>query len=279
MKAKKILSVLSALLIATTFTACGKADALKEETTTKEEITVKVGVVGEANEMWNPVIEELDKEGINIELISFTDYATPNRALADGETDLNAFQHYAYLNNEIKNNGYKITSIGDTFISAMNIYSDKVSEVGEIGEGGKIAIPNDATNGGRALKVLEAAGLIEIDPSAGDSPEKSNIISNPLNLELVEVDAANVYALLPDVTAAIINCNYALDNGLHPGEDSIFQDNVSYYEGKSYVNLIAARTEDANNETYLKIVQSYQSEAVKEVYADTFKGAYVPAWE
>lgn len=279
MKAKKILSVLSALLIATTFTACGKADAVKEETTTKEEITVKVGVVGEANEMWNPVIEELDKEGINIELISFTDYATPNRALADGETDLNAFQHYAYLNNEIKNNGYKITSIGDTFISAMNIYSDKVSEVGEIGEGGKIAIPNDATNGGRALKVLEAAGLIEIDPSAGDSPEKSNIISNPLNLELVEVDAANVYALLPDVTAAIINCNYALDNGLHPGEDSIFQDNVSYYEGKSYVNLIAARTEDANNETYLKIVQSYQSEAVKEVYADTFKGAYVPAWE
>ncbi|MGD9566932.1 MAG: MetQ/NlpA family ABC transporter substrate-binding protein [Sedimentibacter sp.] len=279
MKAKKVLSVLSALLIATTFTACGNSNAVKEEITAKEEITVKVGVVGEVNEMWNPVIEELGREGINIELISFTDYTTPNRALADGETDLNAFQHYAYLNNEIKNNGYKITSIGDTFISAMNIYSDKVSEVGEIGEGSKIAIPNDATNGGRALKVLEAAGLIEIDPNAGDSPEKSNIVSNPLNLELVEVDAANVYALLPDVTAAVINCNYALDNGLHPGEDSIFQDSVSYYEGKSYINLIATRTEDANNETYLKIVQSYQSEAVKEVYADTFKGAYVPAWE
>lgn len=279
MKAKRIISVLSALLIATTFTACGNSNAVKEEAAAKEEITVKVGVVGEANEMWNPVIEELGKEGINVELISFTDYTTPNRALADGETDLNAFQHYAYLNNEIKNNGYKITSIGDTFISAMNIYSDKVSAVSEIGEGSKIAIPNDATNGGRALKVLEAAKLIEIDPNAGDSPEKSNITSNPLNLELVEVDAANVYALLPDVTAAVINCNYALDNGLHPGEDSIFQDNVSFYEGKSYVNLIAARTEDANNETYLKIVQAYQSEAVKEVYADTFKGAYVPAWE
>lgn len=279
MKAKKILSVLSALLIATAFTACGNSNAVKEEATDKEEITVKVGVVGEANEMWNPVIEELGKEGINIELISFTDYSTPNRALADGETDLNAFQHYAYLNNEIKNNGYKITAIGDTFISAMNIYSDKVSAVSEISEGSKIAIPNDATNGGRALKVLEAAKLIEIDPNAGDSPEKSNIVSNPLNLELVEVDAANVYALLPDVTAAVINCNYALDNGLHPGEDSIFQDNVSFYEGKSYVNLIAAKTEDANNETYLKIVQSYQSEAVKEVYADTFKGAYVPAWK
>lgn len=273
MKAKKILSILSALLIAAAFTACGNSNVVKEET------TVKVGVVGESNEMWNPVIEEMAKEGINIELISFTDYTTPNRALADGETDLNAFQHYAYLNNEIKNNGYEITSIGDTFISAMNIYSDKVSDVSEIGEGSKIAIPNDATNGGRALKVLEAAKLIEIDANAGDSPEKSDVTSNPLNLELVEVDAANVYALLPDVTAAVINCNYALDNGLHPGEDSIFQDNVGYYEGKSYVNLIAARTEDANNETYLKIVQAYQSEAVKGIYADIFKGAYVPAWE
>ncbi|MEL7648825.1 MAG: MetQ/NlpA family ABC transporter substrate-binding protein [Sedimentibacter sp.] len=277
MKKKKILSILLALSIAATFTACGKSNAdVKEET---KATTVKVGVVGEANEMWNPVIEEMAKEGINIELISFTDYATPNRALADGETDLNAFQHYAYLNKEIENNGYKITSIGDTFISAMNIYSDKVASVSEIGQGAKIAVPNDATNEGRALKILEAAKFIEIDASAGDSPELGDITSNPLNIEFVEVDAANVYALLPDVTAAVINCNYALDNGLNPGEDSIFQDNVSYYSGKSYVNLIAAREEDANNETYLKIVEAYHSDAVKAIYEDTFKGAYVPAWE
>ncbi|MEL7605802.1 MAG: MetQ/NlpA family ABC transporter substrate-binding protein [Sedimentibacter saalensis] len=277
MKNKKILSILLALTITATFTACGKSNAdVKEDTSTT---TVKVGVVGESNEMWTPVIEEMAKEGINVELISFTDYATPNRALSDGETDLNAFQHYAYLNKEIENNGYEITAIGDTFISAMNIYSDKVSSVSEIAEGAKIAVPNDATNEGRALKILEAAKLIEIDVNAGDSPELGDITQNPLNIEFVEVDAANVYALLPDVTAAVINCNYALDNGLNPGEDSIFQDNVSYYSGNSYVNLIAARTEDANNETYLKIVEAYQSDAVKVIYADTFKGAYIPAWK
>ena len=274
MKTKKTVLILAALLITTTFTACGNSNVDK-----KEETTVKVGVVGESNEMWVPVIEEMGKEGINIELISFTDYTTPNKALANGDTDLNAFQHYAYLNSEIKNNGYEITSIGDTFISAMNIYSDKVSDVSEIGEGAKIAVPNDATNEGRALKIIEAANLIELDAEAGDSPEVSDITSNPLNLEFVEVDAGNVYALLPDVTAAVINCNYALDNGLYPGEDSIFQDSVSYYEGKSYVNLIAARTTEADNEVFLRIVQAYQSEAVKEIYADTFKGAYVPAWE
>lgn len=281
MKAKKILSVLTALLVAAAVTACGSSQTDNAGTGNKEETTttVKVGVVGESNEMWDPVIEEMKKEGINIELISFTDYGTPNRALDNGETDLNAFQHYAYLNGEVKSHGYDITSIGDTFISAMNIYSDKVSTVNEIGQGGKIAVPNDATNEGRALKIVEAAGLIEIDPEAGDSPELKDIVSNPLNLEFVEVDAGNVYALLPDVTAAVINCNYALDFGLNPGKDAIFQDSVSFYYGKSYVNLIAARTEDKDNEVYKKIVKAYQSDAVKEVYDTTFKGSYLPAWE
>jgi D-methionine transport system substrate-binding protein len=274
MKKRNFIAALLSVLILTTATACGnskKAD--------KDKNVVKVGVVGEANEMWDPVIEELAKEGIEIKLIPFTDYATPNRALNDGETDLNAFQHHAYLNDEVKNNGYKIEAIGDTFISAMNIYSDKLSNVSEIGQGAKIAIPNDATNGGRALKVLEAAGLIKLDPEAGDSPERSDIRENKLNLELVEVDAANVYSLLPDVAAAVINCNYALDNGLNPAKDSIFQDDVNIYSGKSYVNLIAARSEDANNETYLKIVKAYQSEAVEEVFANEFKGAYLAAWK
>lgn len=269
----KVLTIALVMLVSILATACGS----KEET--GKDTTVKIGVVGEANEMWDPVIEELKEEGINIELVVFTDYTTPNKALNDGDTDLNAFQHYAYLNSEIENNGYQLTSIGDTFISAMNIYSNKVKDVSEITDGAKIAVPNDATNEGRALKILEAAGLIKLNPDAGDSPKKTDITENPLNIELVEVDAANVYALLPDVTAAVINCNYALDNGLNPGEDSIFQDNVSFYSGKSYVNLIAARTEDAENETYKKIVEAYQTDAVKAVYADAFKGAYIAAWD
>ncbi|WP_455716585.1 MetQ/NlpA family ABC transporter substrate-binding protein [Anaerosporobacter sp.] len=271
-KRLKVLTIALVMVVSILATACGK----KEES---GKGTVKIGVVGEANEMWDPVIEELKKEDINIELVVFTDYTTPNKALNDGDTDLNAFQHYAYLNSEVEDNGYKLTAIGDTFISAMNIYSNKIKDVSEITDGAKIAIPNDATNGGRALKILEAAGLIKLNPDAGDSPEKADITENPLNIELVEVDAANIYALLPDVTAGVINCNYALDNGLNPGEDSIFQDNVSIYAGKSYVNLIAARTEDADNEIYKKIVEAYQTEAVKAVYADEFKGAYIAAWD
>ncbi len=255
------------------------AGCAKKEDANKGNTVVKVGVVGESNEMWTPVIEELKKEGIEIQLVSFTEYSTPNAALDGGEVDLNAFQHYAYLNKEKENYGYKIDSIGDTFISAMNIYSKKITNLSEIKEGDKVAVPNDATNGGRALKVLEAAALIELNPDAGDSPEVKDITANPFNLELVEVDAANVYALLPDVTIAVINCNYALDNGLNPGEDALFQDSVSIYAGKNYVNLIAARSEDLDNEVFKKVVAAYQSDAVKEVYADTFKGSYLAAWE
>lgn len=275
MKEKKIISILTLIALLAAFTACSNSgDAEKNETT-----TVTVGVVGESNEMWEPVIEKLANEGIEIKLVSFTDYGTPNRALNNGETDLNAFQHHAYLNGEIKDNGYEIQAIGDTFISAMNIYSNKVKSIDEIGENAKIAVPNDATNEGRALKVLEAAGLIELSKESGDAPEITDIVSNPLNIEFVEVDAANVYAVLPDVEAGVINCNYALDNGLNPGEDSIFQDDVSIYSGKSYINLIAARTKDADNEVFKKIVAEYQSEAVEEIYKTTFKGAYLPAWK
>jgi D-methionine transport system substrate-binding protein len=218
------------------------------------------------------------KQGVTIQLVEFSDYTTPNAALNNGEVDLDAFQHYAYLNKEIKSYGYNITAIGDTFISAMDIYSNSLKDVSQVKAGDKVAVPNDATNEGRALKILEAAKLITLNPSAGDSPEVSDITSNPKNLQLVEVDAANVYALLPDVAIAVINCNYALDNGLNPGKDGIFQDNVSIYSGNNYVNLIAARTSDANNEIYKKIVAAYQTDAVKAVFADTFKGAYVAAW-
>ena len=275
MKKRKKIKITAIL---TTLAMIGLLTGCKEK---KEEVNnvVKVGVVGESNEMWDPVIESMKQEGITVELISFSDYTTPNKALDGGEVDLNAFQHYAYFNSEVENNGYQLISLGDTYISAMNIYSNAVSNVSEIKEGDKIAVPNDITNEGRALKVLEAAGLIEIDKAAGDSPEVTDITGNPLNIEFVEVDAANVYALLPDVTAAVINCDYALDNGLNPNEDAIFQDDVSYYEGNNFVNLIAARSEDKENEIYQKIVKAYQTEAVEEIFNGVFKGAYKAAWK
>lgn len=285
MKIRKTLLFVLTLALSLSLAACGGGTAPAGSAagstagSSQQGTTVKVGVVGEANEMWDPVIEAEAKEGIDIKLVTFTDYSTPNQALNDGQVDLNAFQHHAFLNQEVQEKGYKIASIGDTFISAMNIYSDKIKDVGEIKAGDKIAVPNDATNEGRALKVLQAAGLIKVDPSAGDSPEVKDITENSLNLKLEEVDAANVYSLLPDVAAAVINCNYALDNGLNPGKDAIFQDDVGFYSGDSYINLIAARTQDADNEVYKKIVKAYQSDAVKKVYADAFKGSYIAAWD
>ncbi|TKZ34523.1 MetQ/NlpA family ABC transporter substrate-binding protein [Brachyspira catarrhinii] len=248
--------------------------------TNKDSITVKIGHVGESDRaIWKPVQEKLSKEGINVELVSFADYSIPNQALNDGDIDLNAFQHHAYFYNETNTKGYNLSVLGVTFISAMNIYSQKISNVSEVKNGDKVAIPNDPSNGGRALKVLQAAGLIKLKDNAPNNPEISDIAENPLNLDIVEVEAGSIYSLLPDVACAVINCNYALDFGLNPGKDFIFQDNPKIYDNNMYVNLIAARTEDKDNEVYKKIADAYHSPEVEKVYAEEFKGAYLPAWK
>ena len=270
----KKISIKRVLFILVIFTAIFFAACFKN----KDSITVKIGFVGESDMViWKPVQEKLSKEGINLEFISFADYI-PNQALNDGEIDLNAFQHHAYLNDEVSNKGYDIVAIADTYISAMNIYSQKISNVNEIKRGDKIAIPNNPSNKGRALKVLQAAGLIKLKDNAPDNPEISDIAENSLDLDIVEVEAASIYGFLPDVACAIINCNFALDFGLNPGKDFIFQDNPRIYDNNMYVNLIAARTEDKDNEIYKKIVDAYHSPEVEKVYAEDFKGAYIAVW-
>ena len=270
----KKISIKRVLFILVIFTAIFFAACSKN----KDSITVKIGFVGESDMViWKPVQEKLSKEGINLELISFADYI-PNQALNDGEIDLNAFQHHAYLNDEVSNKGYDIVAIADTYISAMNIYSQKISNVNEIKRGDKIAIPNDPSNGGRALKVLEAAGLIKLKDKSVANPIVKDIIDNPLNLEIIEVDAGSIYRLLPDVACAVINCNFALSFGLNPSQDAIFQDNPTNYSGNGYINIIVARTEDKDNEILKKIVNTYQSDEVKEIYANDFKGALIAVW-
>ena len=269
---KKVLFILLVVLTAIFIASCSN--------TNKDSITVKIGHVGESDRaIWKPVQEKLSKEGINVELVSFADYSIPNQALNDGDIDLNAFQHHAYFYNETNTKGYNLSILGVTFISAMNIYSQKISNVSEVKNRDKVAIPNDPSNGGRALKVLQAAGLIKLKDNAPDNPEVSDIGENPLNLDIVEVEAGSIYSLLPDVACAVINCNYALDFGLNPGADFIFQDNPRIYDNNMYVNLIAARTEDKDNEIYKKIADAYHSPEVEKVYAEEFKGAYLPAWK
>ncbi|MDR0221195.1 MAG: hypothetical protein LBI54_07330 [Lachnospiraceae bacterium] len=290
-KTKKLLSLfISATLATLLLAACGSSDsgqtgtdtpAAPAQTATEERVDVRIGITGEAeNDIWAPVIAEVAKEGIDIEIINFADYTLLNGALNDGELDLNAFQHYAFLNNQIADNGYKIVSIGDTYISAMCIYSDKIKSVSELKQNDKVAIPNDTVNLGRALSVAQGAGIITLNgPANGTTYEIEDIATNRLNIEFVQVDAAQIPALLPDVAAGIINGNYAVDFGLSPQNDSIFFDDVAFYPDNRYVNNITAREADKDNPVYLRIVKAYQSEAVEQVYKDKFDGSYLPGWK
>ena len=245
-----------------------------------EDNVVRVGFYADAHyQIWNPIASNLAKEGIILELVSFANTRMPNQALNNGDIDLNAFQHHAYFNDEVKNNGYDIVPIADTFIVVMNIYSQKISNVSELKKGDKVAIPNDPSNEGRALKVLESAGLIKVRSEVGDSPTLSDIIENPLNLDIISVEIGSVPSYLPEVACAVINAHVAIDFGLNHGSDYIFQDNPSIYSGNAFVNLIAARTEDKDKEIYKKIIKAYQSEAVEEIYANNFKGSYLPTWK
>jgi D-methionine transport system substrate-binding protein len=269
---KKFLVLALALTAGAALFAGGKKAGAAQET------VVKIGVVGEYNDQWNPVIETLAKEDVRIELVRFSEYVLPNRALEDGEIDLNAFQHYAYLNNEIKTKGYRLSPIGDTLLAPLGLYSRKVKSVDEIKAGDKIAIPNDAVNGGRALRVLEKAGLLTIPESAGPTPTLSDITANPRNLQFIEVEAAQTPRLLDDVTASIINGGHAVDAGLNPTRDSLALERQSSGSQNPYINIIAARTADKDNPLYKRIVEAFHTDAVREVILTTYKGAFIPAF-
>ena len=218
----------------------------------------------------------LADEGIDLEIVQFSDYVTPNNALANGDIDLNAFQHRIYLQNEIDNYGYAIQNIGNTFIIPLNLYSQKVSSVDELKDGDVVAIPDDLTNGGRALKVLEAAGLIELNPNAAFNPTVDDITSYKVNITIEELKANTIPSVLPDVAAAVVNGNYALDFGLKTDE-AIYKDSVLDVE--DYWNLIAARTADVEDPDtaaiYEKVVEAFQSSATEDVFNNTFGGYFI----
>lgn len=276
-KLKFIAGALAAVLLFGGLAACndsaGNTDGDVRE--------VKVGVVGSNNEQWDPVIASLAEDNINLELVEFTDYIIPNQALRDGDVDLNAFQHQAFLDNWNNENDGDLVSIGETLIAPLSIYSDKWDDVADIPDGGSVAIPSDATNGGRALKLLEQAGLLSVDPGAGWNAAVGDITDNPKNLDIVEVEAAQTASLLPDVEAAIINGGHAIDNGLSPMDDALVVEDWESGEerGNPYVNIIAARSADRDNALYRAVVDAYQTEEVAEIIRDVFEGAYVPAFE
>lgn len=289
MKLKRIIALsLSAATLALSLTACGGSssaasdNAQASDSNSGDAVTVKLGVVGSIYEdLWTPAKEKLADEGIDLEFVQFSDYVTPNNALANGEIDLNAFQHRIYLQSEIDNYGYEIENIGNTFIIPLNLYSDKVKSVDELKDGDTVAIPDDVTNGGRALKVLEAAGLIKLKDSAEFNPTIDDIETYNTKITIEELKANVIPSTLADVTAAVVNGNYVLDFGLKT-EDAIYKDDQLDIE--EYWNLIAARSadlEDADKlETYKKVVAAFQSDETEKVFNDQFGGYFIKAgWD
>lgn len=293
MKSKKIITfALTAAVLTLALTACGSKDdgptnpgtpnttasaSQPAEAPSAEPVTVTVGVVGSIYEdLWGPAKEILEGEGVNLEIVQFSDYVTPNNALANGEIDLNSFQHRIYLQSEIDSYGYAIQTVGNTFIIPLNLYSQKISSVVELKDGDTVAIPDDLTNGGRALKVLEAAGLIQLKASAGFNPTVDDIESYNVGIQIEELKANVIPSALADVTAAVVNGNYALDFGLKT-EEAIYQDSVLDVE--EYWNLIAARTADLEDPdkvaVYEKVVKAFQSPETEKVFNDTFGGYFI----
>ncbi len=293
MKMKRSLAALLILVLVLSLTACGgsaQPDAPAASEVSSEEaapaeaaessaepVVVRIGATGTFyNAIWDVVQEQIADEGIQLEVVQFNNYSIPNNALNSGELEMNAFQHHAYFNNDTSSNGYDLTVIGDTFILTMNIFSDKIKDISELKDGDIVAVPNDVTNEGRALRLLESAGVLELDPEAGSSPAITDITNYNVKVELNEVDANLVPTLLPDVTIAVVNGNYALDAGLK-AEDALF--NETEYPDNSYVNVIAVRTEDAENPVYQRIVEAYQSDAVIELFNTQYAGFLSPAWD
>lgn len=287
---KKLLSLLLTLTTVATLAGCGaNADSAEEgnneaatTTTTEntsdgETIDLKIGVVGSIYEdLWENAVNTLADEGINLEIVQFSDYVTPNNALANGEIDLNAFQHQIYLQSEIDQYGYELTNIGNTFIIPLNLYSEKIKSVDELKSGDTIAVPNDPTNEGRALKVLEAAGVITLKDNDNFNPTLDDIEKYNVDVTIEELAANTIPSTLPDVTAAIINGNYALDFGLDVNS-AIYKDTV--LDEEKYWNLIAARTEDLSDPNlvaaYEKVVEAFQTDATEEVFDNTFGGYFI----
>lgn len=276
MKRKNIIALLLSALLLLSLSACGSNEDAGSSTD-PDTITVKLGVVGSIYEdLWASAKETLKNEGIELEIVHFSDYVTPNNALANGEIDLNSFQHRIYLQSEIDNYGYEIQNVGNTFIIPLNLYSQKIGSVDEFKDGDTVAIPDDLTNGGRALKVLEAAGLIELNAEAGFNPTVDDIAQYHVNIQIEELKANVLASALADVTAAVINGNYALDFGLKTDE-AIYQDSVLDVE--EYWNLIAARTADLEDPekaaAYEKVIEAFQSPETEQVFNDTFGGYFI----
>lgn len=267
---RKSLNAAGLILLVTTLWSCGN--------TQKNENLLKVGVVAgpemEIAETAKKVAKE--KFGLDVELVSFNDYIVPNEALNNGDLDANAYQHLPFLEEQRKQRGYKLAVVGNTFVFPIVAYSKKIKSLSEFKDGQTIVIPNDPTNGGRSLLLLEKQGLIKLRDNVGLLPKVTDIVENPRKIKILELEGPQLPRVLDDkeVTIAVINNNFAGQAGLDPEKEGLFAED----KNSPYVNLIVSREENKNDEKIKKFVEAYQSNEVEATAKRIFKNGAVKGW-
>ena len=271
MKLKKFIAPLLVGVLAFAIAGCG-TNTNQSSQAPKE---IKIGATaGPHAQVAEAVAKEAKKQGIDLKVVEFSDYVTPDKALADGDIQLNAYQHVPFMENFNKQNGSKLVAIGKTILMPMGLYSNSVHSAADVPEGAIVAIPNDPTNGGRGLTLLAKAGLITLKDGVGFKATVADITSNPKNLQIQELEAAQLPRSLDDVVVAAIPMNYVQSAGLNVEKQGFF---LEPKDEPLAVMILAVRDQDKDNETYKKIADIYKSDAIKQFINDTFKGSITSA--
>ncbi len=263
--------IVTSLFIFGALTACGS----DEESNELSEEKLVVGVTGGPHEQIFEIVKDLAaEEGLEIELKVFSDYVMPNTALAEGEIDLNSYQHKPFMDKYNEDHETDLSAVFPTVLSAIGVYSNDLTDIQDTPEDAKVGIPNDPTNGARALILFEEAGLIELDDDNRDTATPVDVVTNDLNIEFVELDAAQLPLMLDEVDLAVINGNFATANGLDPTTDSLFTEDTD----SPYVNYLVSRAENEDDPAIEVVKDAYFSDEVKDFIMEEFEGAYLPSW-
>lgn len=225
-------------------------------------------------ELLNLVKEDLKTEGVDLKVVEFTDYVTPNLALAEGELDANFFQHFPYLEKFSNERGLNLVSAGKVHVEPLGVFSQKIKDIKDLSNKATIAIPSDPSNGGRALILLHNNGIIKLSDPTNLYVTEFDIVENPKKLKFKPIEAAQLPRVLPDVEAAVINGNYALEAGFSPVEDSLLLEGAQ----SPYANIIAVKSGDESKEDIQKLLKALQSKKVSDYIGANYKGGVVPAF-
>ncbi len=271
---KTIVSLVALAFLALGAAGCGGGDK-KAAAPDGGGKVIKIGATAGAHaEVVHAVAAEAKKQGLDVQVVEFTDYITPDKALAEGNLDLNAYQHVPFLNNFNKQNNTKLVPIGNTILIRQGIISNKVHDLKDVPDGATVAIPNDPTNGGRGLLLLQQAGLLKLKDGTVYKATPKDVVENPKHLKFKELEAAQLPRSLDDVDLATITMNYVLSSGIDVKKQGLFWERK---DEPLAVMVLAAREQDKDRPEFKKIVAIYKSDAIKKFIEEKFHGTITSA--